>query len=51
LNDEDQLRVAAARSFVMRDLNAALTSVPRIQSLSLARAARFPAGGIEPMRA
>jgi len=31
--------------------NAALTSVPHIQSLSLVRAARFPAGGIEPMRA
>ena len=49
--DEDQAALAAARSFVLRVFNAALTSVPHIQSLSLVWAARFPAGGIEPMRA
>jgi hypothetical protein len=47
----NQMRLAAFHSFSKRTFKADLTSIPHIQSLRLVRAVRFPAGGIEPMRA
>src|SRR5262249_55410877 len=47
----NQTHFVAFRSLFKRSFNADLTSAPHIQSLSLVWAARFPAGGIDPMRA
>jgi len=47
----DQTHFAAFRSLFKRDFKADPTSVPHIRSFSQMWAARFPAGGIDPMRA
>jgi hypothetical protein len=47
----DQTHIAAFRSLFKRDFKADPAPVPPIQSFSLVWAARFPAGGIDPMRA